>query len=111
MEKNILKKPFRKNVEYLVETNHVRDVIHGMSQDSRERCRKPRDSRDRDKLCETFSRKKNKNLDDFSRDGMCLKRARSDSHYSRFATFEGLARPLFFKLKKEGFAISNDSQL
>ena len=38
-------------------------------------------------------------------------RARSDSHYSRFATFEGFARPLFFKLKKEGFAISNDSQL
>ena len=25
-------------------------------------------------------------------------RARSDSHYSRFATFEGFARPLYFKL-------------
>ena len=40
-----------------------------------------------------------------------INRSRSDSHYSRFATFEGFARLLFFKLKKEGFAISNDSQL
>ena len=37
--------------------------------------------------------------------------ARSDSHYSRCATFEEFAWPSFLKLKREGVAMSDNSKL